>query len=266
MERVTEVAKKLMNLFTQYHLSGMYFLLFLVALLLLFFMKDEKEGRRLFLIPSLLTLLIIYNPLIAHILMDYILGEDVYWRMFWILPMIFTVAFVFSKLVAERKKTWKKILVFCVAAGMIISSGKFVYRQEVFVKAENLYKVPDETIEIVDMIRSGGMENPKVAAPIGLSTTIRQYDGSIRLFYGRNAVISEKLNWRIRSIYQQINGMKKLKAKKFAKRVQRNKIDYVIFFRDTKRLKRLKKNGFEEIGHTQQYVLYQYTAAVQPQH
>ena len=256
MEHIRSTGKVLLEMISKYQISGMYFFLFLLSLAILFFMKKEKENRNFLISTSLIALFVVYNPVLAWILIHYFLGEDVYWRMFWILPMVFTIAYTGSNLCAGCKGWVKKGGVMLVIGALIVWSGKLAYSNEFFSVAENPYKLPQDTIQIVEMIQEDGLEKPRLAVPISLCTTIRQYDGSLHLLYGRSVVIREKKPRRLERIYNQINGLEKFQPKKFAKRLRWRKVNYVVFYKDFEKHEKLTKYGFEVVGTTDSYILY----------
>lgn len=186
-----------------YNMAGMYTALFLAALLFLYLKEKSREWHPTLLYSSLLLLAVIFNPVTAKLMTKFMSGEEVYWRMFWLLPMLPVIAYVAVCILEEQKETKKKAVVFLALFFVVVLSGDFVYTGNTIVyngssffelgknfeKANNPYKVPDEVIEVCEIIEKedGGKKNhsPRVIVPWELVSYIRQYDANIEMLYGR---------------------------------------------------------------------------------
>jgi hypothetical protein len=74
-----------------------------------------------------------------------------------------------------------------IVIACIVSSGNYMYRYEYnFEKAENQYKVPQEAIEVSDILLADS-EEPRIVVGPDLYCYIRQYSTKIKMMYGRNA-------------------------------------------------------------------------------
>lgn len=187
--------------------TGMHFALFFAAVLYLAAVREkgeEKPGR--FIVGYSIVFTILYLcPVTAYIIMEYCIGELVYWRMFWLLPIIITIAYVFVKWLFQTKGKGQFALFLILAVAVIGITGAPVYTQENFYPAENEYKIPQNAIDICEFINQDRGENggvAKVTVPNELLCYIRQYDASIKMPYGRNALTGEKLGKRRTQIYE----------------------------------------------------------------
>lgn len=186
-----------------YNLAGMYTALFLAALLFLFMKERSREWHPVFLYSSLFLMAVIFNPLTAKVMTKFMSGEEVYWRMFWLLPMLPVIAYGAVLLLEEQKEKKRKLILFAALFLMIVFSGNFAYTGNTIVYGSggffelgknfeaihNPYKVPDEVIEVCDIIEEadGGKRNhsPRAIVPWELVSYIRQYDANIEMLYGR---------------------------------------------------------------------------------
>ena len=67
--------------------DGRFALVCLVILLTAWFWSETRVARRLCLIFPAAVGLLFANPLVDDVVMKYITGRDVYWRVFWLLPL-----------------------------------------------------------------------------------------------------------------------------------------------------------------------------------
>lgn len=174
-----------------YNTGGMYMALFFCGLLFLFIYKKKEEPVILFLYPSILLFLIIFNPVTAKVLTKFMSGEEVYWRSFWLLPIPFVLAYVPVKLTEQQSERRMKLMVLTACTVIIIMSGRFVYTKENYSKIDNPYKIPTEVIQVCDIIEEDIKEHhtknltPRVIVPWEMVMTVRQYDANIEMLYGR---------------------------------------------------------------------------------
>ena len=104
------------------------------------------------LIYPIVVFIVIWNPLFAKV-MKTIIGEDVYWRMYWLFPLGITIAYIFTEFAYKNSKTNKKVVINLVGAIIVIMlSGKLIYTQDFFKEVSNPYKIPDEVFEFIDMV------------------------------------------------------------------------------------------------------------------
>ena len=75
----------------------LHWVLFCAAVVAIFFLgkkyKEEKQAVRFLVWPSVLVLLFIFNPLFYRYVGSRFFA-GVYWRLFWMLPISFSVAYV----------------------------------------------------------------------------------------------------------------------------------------------------------------------------
>jgi hypothetical protein len=186
--------------------NNKYLLLYIICLIYLFIF--DKEKRRILVYPSLLISILIINPfLYEHVY--YIFLKSVYWRMFWLFPIIPVIAAAAVSLFEHLKHSAVKVIAVIAVFFIIIHCGYYVYHHPLtqYEKAENLYKIPQSTIDIVDYLTS--LEStPYVVMPADQYLYARQYSADIHLMYGRNAegYISAIYNEHLEVFYM-LNGM-----------------------------------------------------------
>ena len=152
--------------------------LLLLALLYILLSKEEKDKRRLFAAYTGIFAALYFCPVTAKIIMDYCIGELVYWRMFWLLPIPMILAYAATRIWNRQKSR----------ALRVVLSGRCVYGSDgPFQKAGNILKLPPEVCWACDMMRGNAPEDGeiRVTAPEELVSFIRQYAPDIKLAYGR---------------------------------------------------------------------------------
>ena len=165
----------------EYSGQCLYMLLYLAALILIW-MKADKKFRGIFIYPALLLLITVYNPLMPVVINKFFDVNQEYYRLLWISPVIMAVSFALVLMVADDKRSAAaKAAYFSAAVLLLIGAGSFVY-SDGYVRAGNIYKMPQEIITVSEAIHKDSFrEFPKAACDFELSMQLRQYDASILL-------------------------------------------------------------------------------------
>lgn len=168
--------------------DGWYFYYFLFSLGILF--NYIHNASIMFLYKYIFIILfIVFFPPTAYILMKYCIGEDVYWRMFWLIPTTLTIALSCVLIITKFSIGKSQILVFIISIFLLIAGGNYIYVPDLFQKAPNSYKLPAAIVPLCDYIDANTPpDERRVAAAPELVSYIRQYDASITMPYGREAV------------------------------------------------------------------------------
>jgi hypothetical protein len=181
-----------LKLFTAYMGNGLITIWFLIAVVYLFVHEKRKDIRVMFVYMPVLLLIIYFNPIFAGVVYN-VIGEEIYYRFLWLLPITpviaYTVADIYSCLKGKKKA------VFALAAAVLIMiSGSFVYADAYFHKAENIYHMPDSVVDICDAIEIEGREVTAVF-PAELLQYVRQYSGTVCMPYGREITVERWINY-----------------------------------------------------------------------
>lgn len=170
-----------------YNGQSIYLALFVCTYI--YMMIVNKKFRKTIGFPLLLIVVLVLNPILYQKVWIKLIGAT-YWRMFWAIPIVLVIAIAVMDI---TKRVYKKTnieiiklvipLIFMV---IFVVTGKYMYGQEIFQKADNYYKLNQKVINVADKLLEYSDE-PTVVAPDSLNKYIRQYDASIKLMYGRNA-------------------------------------------------------------------------------
>ena len=169
-----------------YNSASFLLLLFLGALIFLWFVERDRRIRTVLLYLSVALIAVFLCPVYAWIGQK--IDEEIYYRVFWTLPIGLLFCYGSVRLLMKMKKTISRVLIGILLVLVICMNGKLVYRTTPYIKATNAYHVPQIVIDVADAIR---MEKYKPIAvlPSELLPFLRQYTGEIFTPYGRNIVV-----------------------------------------------------------------------------
>lgn len=170
--------------------SSAYIIMFFVSLIFIILFESNKKKRGFLIGFALIFAFIYWCPITAYIIATYCIEFEVVWRMFWILPTTAYISYVlicFLEIARKQKKQWQLLGVLMV---VLLLCGSTIYTEEHFQKAENPYKINQIVIDVTDVIKEDAenkwIENVGVIVPDNFVTEIKQYDGKLRMPYGRD--------------------------------------------------------------------------------
>lgn len=243
-----EAIKVVKESFIQYIGTGSYMILFLLALIYIY-KKEEKKEIRNFLWFSLIIFVITLNPIFYKAIRKCI-GNDVYWRMFWCLPMGVILAYVGTKIIEKNNKKIEQVLIGISIIIIIMLSGKCVFNRDNFTLATNWYKLPQEALDITRMIEADENDNRKtLLAPTDMVSYVRQYDASIHMrvmristgCYEKEPIVAKMENGDVEAVVAD--------SKSYG-------TNYIVFKKETILSKSIEDYGFSKLGETEKYILY----------
>ena len=236
--------------------SGMYFALFLVSMLYIFMKEKDKKKRILFIYFPIVIFAVITNPFF-NLLSSVVFTVNTYYRLFWLLPLGIVIAYAAVLVVNEGKDKIEKIVIFVSLFVIIALSGKFYFATKgTFVEFGNLYKLPDESVLVAQLIGIDEEENKKALVPGELTPYIRQIDSTIELLYGRRP---DTAYWDNPLATELDNG----NVEYIAKMLDENNCQYVVFKRATAMKEPIQNYGFEMINETENYIIYKKVAEIE---
>lgn len=239
---------EIINIFKSYNGSGVYCILFILALMYLWFHEEDMTHRTLLVIGPVIMQILFFIPLFYYIYNR--MDPGTYYRILWLLPMTLVIGYTAVCLIAEN-----------IRAGMIlvsillVLSGTFMYYSTHISLAENLYHIPQETIELCDMIKPAeGRERVWAAFPPSQVHYVRQYTTDIQLAFGRQQLVDSwnQLDNAVYNAYMDpVIDMHKLKdaADLFY-------CNYIVMEKSHPTNRGYKGMGLKLIGETENYVVY----------
>ena len=113
------------------------------------------------------------------------LDEGTYYRILWLLPMTVVIAYAGCRVIGVHTRIGLALL-----SAILVMSGTYVYKSVYMSRAENVYHIPGEVVEICDMIKPDeGRERVWAVVPAELAHYVRQYTTTIQLAYGRDSMV-----------------------------------------------------------------------------
>ena len=186
--------------------NGMFMALYLVTLLFIAFFVGDKKLKHTILFPSVVLLVIVYfgvNAVNYLLAMNYSeLNDEIKSRLVWLFMIPAITALGCSLMVSYLKDKKMQMLLTVVLIPVIFVCGVFQITDYRFQKADNLYKLPQEFIDISDVMldeqkeRGDGIAN--MIVPYEAAYAFRQYSTDINMLYGEDATFG-----RIYPIYDE---------------------------------------------------------------
>lgn len=196
---------------------GLFAILFIT---MVYFKKEHPDVAVALGIFSVITLCLPFNFYLSKIIIK-VIGGEVYWRMFWLVPTTIVMPIAFTELVSLVNKNVEKIIIALMICGIVIMSGKWIYTEDNFKVVSNKYKIPDCLLEVILAASNDDEEYKKLAGPLESLVYTRQVDGNILLASGR----SFNDNYGKGSL---ITNIKEGKVNKICAQAEKLKVNYVI--------------------------------------
>ncbi|HBN55397.1 MAG TPA: hypothetical protein DD414_01345 [Lachnospiraceae bacterium] len=169
--------------FTDTFKGAWIFPLLILCIIWILWQEKDRMKRLLTGILPLVFLFLYWCPLTGKLFMK-ILGENVYWRILWLILPAVTIPYA-GCLLLGKVKGILRYGVFLAGLAVLALCGKKVLSEEWFAPSTNVYKLPQNVVAVCDLLP----ENIHALVSNRLMPYIRQYDPSITLEFGRNAMI-----------------------------------------------------------------------------
>lgn len=174
----------ILEIFKSYNGTGYYCVLFIICLLYLWFVEEDKRIKALLVYTPALIQVLFFIPYFYMVYNR--LDEGTYYRILWLLPMTVVIAYAGCKLIGVHTKIGLALL-----SVILIMGGTYVYSSQYMSKATNPYHLPQEVVDVCDMIKPAeGKERVWAAVPTDMAHFVRQYTTTIQLGYGRDSMVT----------------------------------------------------------------------------
>lgn len=174
------------GIFQKYMGTGFVMIWFMAALIYLFINEKQKPKRIVLIYMPVIMLVLYFNPLFASAFCK-VLSSEIYFRMCWLMPIIVVIAYA-AVCIWSRLAGRKQLFFAAASVVLVVVSGKLVYSNPLYSRAENVYHVPDSVVHICDAIIVPGREVMAVF-PSELLLYVRQYSSMVCMPYGRDALM-----------------------------------------------------------------------------
>ena len=223
---------------------------------------------------TLVLAVLIYNPLSVRLMVPRIVKKAFFYRLFWLIPVIPGLAYLFTLCAEVLRGRSRKIL-----AATVILAGLFLIfpvNGELLKgirRPDNIYKIPDSVVFACEEIHRDYTDEerlPKTVWAFELEVYVRQYDPSIRLTIGRNTRLryagsvmvgkakKNKKYMRRVSILDGINDTGEVTVKAFRKAMKKTHTDYLVIPVSYTSHDFLKKAGCTVTAENDDVVVYRF--------
>lgn len=241
------IFKNYMGFHENGYLAGIY----LFALLYLWLTEKNKQRRAVFVYAPTLLLVMFFCPLFRKAFVRILDDSETYYRLLWLLQMSLVSAYGIIRLCGRHRRIG--LAVMCVA---IAACGHYVYDSEYITRAENAYHLPQEAIDIVDLIEP---EEGRITVlvPADLIYYVRQYSTNIELPYGREMLVSR---WDYyHAMYEAMEKAEVIETESFTELTRTYPCSYVVLKEDRKTEEPLTEYGFILYDRVGEYLIYKDT-------
>ena len=163
------------------------FPLLLLSVFCIFLLDKSRVGKWMFGLLPLFFLFLYWCPLTGVLFMK-LLGENVYWRILWLVLPAVTIPYAFCLILGKLEGMLRQA-VFLVMLVALASGGKKVLSTEWFEVSTNAWKVLQYVVAVCDLLPG----NVHVLASNRLTPYLRLYDPSLTLEYARNALVFNEM-------------------------------------------------------------------------
>lgn len=179
----TDVLKEFWNLESW---NSWIILVLFVMSLILFFKKNKGVLNVVFIGSAVLTIVFLLNPALYGIISQKITGVDVYWRLYWLLPIYVTLPYMcvyFKNKIIDLKFQMIAGMLICLMISVI---GNNVFQlPEYFSAHRNLERIPSEIKKIADYLIVED-KGSAVMVPMNQCGYLRQYTSYLKTPYSRD--------------------------------------------------------------------------------
>jgi hypothetical protein len=252
----------------EYFNGGVYvsFIVFIISVIYIWIVEKNKKVRDIFTWYTVIILLVIWNPLAIYILKKFINFSSMY-RVYYMLPLYPTIAFAFTKFIERRKsKKIKIISLVCILVFVCFLNEQNIFLSSVYqtYNYNNLYKLPDETIAVANIIYNDDTYSQKKAiVPYGMSSQIQQIYPSINLLYTRivSNTVDENGNPSPTDSddptgYEPIQKINEGDTAYIANLCKEQNINYVALEKNLELQEPMENYGFEVLNKTDEHIVY----------
>ena len=234
-----------------FHEHNYLAVIYVIMLLYLWVAEKDRHRRAIFVYAPTLLLLMFFCPLFRKVFVRLMDDSETYYRLLWLLQMSLVSAYGMVRLCARHRRIG--LVLMCVA---VIACGDYVYDSEHISRAENAYHLPQETIDIVDLIEP---EEGRITVlvPADLIYYIRQYSTNIELPYGREMLISR---WSYHhAMYEAMEEAEVIETESFVELAREYPCAYIILKEGREMTEPLTNYGFEFYDQVGEFVIYRDT-------
>ena len=238
-------------IYKQYCGKGFLPVVFLAALIYLFFTEKDLWKRIVLVYLPLLIQIAFFIPVTRIVFVAAMDEGATYYRFLWMLPMGVIIAYAGCRLFERHRRIGLVIM-----TAVVVLTGSLVYRSTLITKAENPYHIPQTVVEICDMIAPAkGEPRIRAAFPSELVYFVRQYNTNIMMPFGREMVESQ---WDYyNAVYEVMEKPETIDTNALIAATRETKCSYVILATGRSMTEDLEKCGLKLLATVGNYRVYE---------
>ena len=240
--------REILEIFQKFTGSGFLTILYLLTLLYLWTSEKNSTFRAVFVYGASVIQVLFFLPPFFY---GYrLLDQGTYYRILWLLPMTVTIAYAMVKILGRYP-----VGSIVIGAVMVAICGNYVYSNKYITLAENIYHIPQEVVEVCDIIMPGEDEERVTGVfPDDLIHFVRQYTDRIRMAYGRDYLAPDWIygDHPLRSVMNQ----EEIRVSELVRLATEQKCQYIILRKDKEIVGDFKRLNVLKIGETTNYDIY----------
>ena len=241
----------IMAIFKDYGGTGYYTILFVLSLIYLGFTEEDKRVRTILVYIPAIIFLLFFIP-VFYMLYN-TLDNGTYYRILWLIPMTVIIAYAGCKAIGHHTRLG--VIIGCL---VLIISGTYVYNSQYITKAENPYHLPQETVDICEMIMpEEGEERVWALFPVEQVHFVRQYTTTIQMPFGRENLV-ETWYYEHHPLYTLLQ-QEVIPVDELSELSIENYCNYIILLKTMEVEGDLEEYGIQLIGETENYLVYMNT-------
>ncbi|MCR5671151.1 MAG: hypothetical protein K6G10_09110 [Butyrivibrio sp.] len=238
--------------------AGNYLLLFLFTVAAVFIAITEKDLKKK-IVLGILPIVILLGFLFPVTKIVYVAafddGSDTYYRLLWLIPTYAVIGYAFCKFIFGLGSRVYQRIALVVSLAAIAVTGSLVYMNPYVSKAQNFYHIPQNVIDICDVIAPAeGEPRVRAAFPSELVHFVRQYDTDILMPYGREMVVTQWDYYNV--VYEAMEKPEEINAKELLEATRVTTCSYIVLADDRKIDEDLTDLGLELVTKVDKYNIY----------
>ncbi|MBO4882968.1 MAG: hypothetical protein J5570_05615 [Lachnospiraceae bacterium] len=171
----------------EYMGAGLIAVIFVLSLFYLAVTEKDKAKRVCFLYVPIVILAFFLCPL-SYKIYGKISEIVTYYRLLWLIPVTPVIGYSAVK-ICTRFTGFKQNLCIIAFAVLFAASGRLMYSDMYMVRAQNIYHMPVQVVDLCDTLHVEGREI-LVIMPYEFQQFVRQYDPNICMPYGREYMMN----------------------------------------------------------------------------
>lgn len=183
---IKSIILNIINAHEPYAGNSMMMALFFMSLMIVIFYGKDNKLKKAVIVPIVIMMGILYIGIPLFISFGGTYQFFYVGRTFWIMITPIVTAFGLTMFICGIDNPPKQLLAVCLFFPIFLYCGTFKLSNDMFVKPENAYRLPQSTVDITEHIISE-TDTPRIIVPYTIAHPFRQISTDVYLLYGEDA-------------------------------------------------------------------------------